>query len=238
MNQQLICPNTCGEIHEALLQMHPTKAPGPDGMPALFFQHHWHIVGKDITCFVLDILNGVSIPGKVNNTFITLISKIKALNTPKDFRPISLCNVIYKLVSKVLVNRLKSILPSIIHEGQSAFVPGHMITDNILVAFEHFHYMKKKRRNGGKGYMALKLDMSKTYDRVEWVFLEQRLTKLGFNTSWVRLIMECVTTVTHIVLVNSQATFHFQPSRGLPQEDLLSPIYIFSVHRGPCYFDK
>ena len=70
-------------------------------------------------------------------------------------------------------------------------VPGRMITDNILLAFEHFHYMKKRKRNGGKDYTALKLDMSKTYDRIEWVFLEQMLIKLGFHKSWVRFIMKC-----------------------------------------------
>jgi len=149
------------------MQMHPSKAPGSDGMPALFFQQYWHIISRDVSQFVLNILEGNSDPGTINKTFITLIPKVKAPSTPTEFRPISLCNVIYKLVSKVLVNRLKEVLPLIIHEAQSAFVPGRMITDNTLVAFEHFHYMKKRKRNGGKGYMALKLDMSKAYDRIE-----------------------------------------------------------------------
>jgi len=71
-----------------------------------------------------------------------------------------------------------------------------MITDNIIVAFEHFHYMKKRKRNGGKGYMASKLDMSKAYDRIKWKFLEQMLIRLGFHINWVRLIMRCVTSVS------------------------------------------
>jgi len=202
MNHRLLQPYTEAEILEAIMQMHPLKAPGPDGMPALFFQHYWHIVGKDVVQFVLNILQGNVDLATINKTFIALIPKVKAPSTPKDFRPISLCNVIYKIVSKVLVNRLKGILPAIIHGAQSAFVPGRLITDNIIVAFEHFHYLKKRKKNGGKGYMALKLDMSKAYDRVEWEFLEQMLIKLGFHARWVRLVMRCVTSVTYSILLN------------------------------------
>ena len=171
--------------------MHPTKAPGPDGMPALFFQHYWHVIGKDVIHFVRQILNGNINSSLINKTFITLIPKNKTPTTPKDFRPISLCNVIFKIVSKVVVNRLKELLPSIIHGAQSAFVSGRMIPDNIVVAFEHFHYMKKRKRNGGKGYVALKLDISKAYDRIEWSFLEQMLISLGFHRDWVSCYELC-----------------------------------------------
>jgi len=108
-----------------------------------------------------------------NKTFITLIPKMKTPATPKYFRPISLCNVIFKIVSKIMVNRLKEVLPSIVYGAQSAFLPRRMITDNIIVAFEHFHYMKKRKRNGGKGCMALKQDISKAYDKIKWSFLEK-----------------------------------------------------------------
>ena len=108
-----------------------------------------------------------------------------------DFHSISLCNVLYKLFSKVLANRLKKFLPSIITKHQSVFVKDRLITDNILVAFETLHCMKNYS-SGSSGYMAFKLDMSKAYDRVEWSFLEQLMRKMGFCDKWIDLIMVCV----------------------------------------------
>ena len=130
------------------------------------------------------------------------------------FRPISLCNVIYKLISKVLVNRLKSLLPSIVSENQSAFQARRVITDNILMAFETLHYMKTQQ-NGSTGFMALKLDISKAYGRVEWSFLECLLRKLGFHNRWVDLMMECITTVSYSILINGETSQTIYPSRGL-----------------------
>lgn len=126
-----------------------------------------------------------------NDTVIALIPKVQKPEKVTDLRPISLCNVVYKLISKILANRLKVILPEIITPTQSAFVPGRLISDNIIIAYELTHYMLNKRR-GGKGYAAIKLDMSKAYDRVEWSFLSQMMQKLGFCSDWIQLIMKCV----------------------------------------------
>ena len=107
-----------------------------------------------------------------------------------DFRPISLCNEIYKIISKVLANRLKLILPQLISPTQSAFVPRHLITDNVLVSYETLHAMHIRK----KGALALKLDVSKAYDRVEWGFLKGMMVKLGFSEVWVDRVMSCVST--------------------------------------------
>ena len=140
-------------------------APGLDGLPPLFYKQYWSKVGQEVTESVLAVLNSGMVPSQLNHTFLTLIPKIHSPRKVTDFRPISLSNVLYKFVAKVLANRLKTLLPNIIFEHQSAFIPGRLITDNILITHETLHHLKSKRA-GRMGYMALKLDMRKAYDRV------------------------------------------------------------------------
>ena len=166
MQQTLSSEYTVDEIKAALFQMGPTKAPRPDGMNALFYQKFWHIVGDNVVSAVLEFLNTGYMPLALNHTFIVLIPKIKNPVKVSDFRPISLCNVIYKIIAKVVANRLKQILPHIISPTQSVFVPRRLITDNVLVAYEALHTMQG-RKKGKTGTLALKLDVSKAYDRVE-----------------------------------------------------------------------
>lgn len=134
MNTELTRCFTKEEVAAALKQLHPTKSPGPDGMFGLFFQKYWSIVGTNVSNFVLNVLNSDMPISEINRTNIALVPKSKNLQRMTDFRPISLCNVVYKLISKTLANRLKAILPYIILENQSAFVANRLITDNVLVA--------------------------------------------------------------------------------------------------------
>ena len=148
MNVDLVKPFVKQDVDMALKQMASLKVPGPDGMPPIFYQHYWDSIGDDVSCVVLSCLNLDSIPASVNHTHITLIPKLKNLERVSDFRPISLCNILYKLISKVLANRLKNLLPHVVSESQSAFQSDKAISDNILVAFETLHYMKIKK--GGR----------------------------------------------------------------------------------------
>ena len=161
------CEFHVDEVWVALKKMAPLTAPGPYGMLPIFYKSFWHIVGEDVTTVVLKVLNSSVVPESLNFTFIALIPKVEQLRKVSDFRLISLCNVVYKLISKVLVNRLNFILAKAIPESQSSFLSRRLIYDNVLVAFETLHYLKKKTQ-GKLGYMALKLDISKAYDRVEW----------------------------------------------------------------------
>ena len=114
-----------------------------------------------------------------------------------------MCNVLYKVFSKVLAKQLKQFLCSLITENQSAFVKDRLISDNILIAFETLHSMKNYKSRGD-GFMALKLDISKAYDRVEWVYLERLMSRMGFCDRWINLIMICVKTVIYSILVNGE----------------------------------
>ena len=147
-------------------------------------------------------------------THICLIPKVKSPQQVTEFRPISLCNVVYRLISKILANRLKRVLDVVIDELQSAFVPGRLITDNVLVAFETMHCIDQ-RKKGKKALMAIKLDMSKAYDKVEWVYLETIMRKIGFHERWSSLIMMCATTVSYSMLINGKPKGKIILLRGL-----------------------
>ena len=160
--------------------MFPIKAPGPDGYPTHFFQHHWETCGDDVTRVVLKRVEGAESAECTNSTILVLIPKVKKPTLLSQFRPISLCNILYKIASKVISNILKLVLPNIISEEQSAFIPGRLITDNIITAYECLHFMKRNKAKKNQS-CALKLDMMKAYDRVEWCYLKAIMLKLGIT---------------------------------------------------------
>lgn len=144
MNDLLLAPFSEDEVSVALNSIGDLKASGPDGMPSIFFKRFWDILGNKVINEVMQILNeNQPVPEEWNQTTIALIPKVKQPERVTKLRPISLCNVLYKIVSKILANRLKGILPEIISSTQSAFVPGQLISDNILIAYEMTHHLLK-----------------------------------------------------------------------------------------------
>ena len=167
---------------------------------------------KDVTSSILSWLNTSILPHHINHTFITHIPKTNNPEYVHQYRRISLCNVLYKIFSNVLANCLKTLLPTIITEHQLAFTKDRLISNNILVAFETLHCLHKYNSRTSR-FMALKLNMSKAYDRVEWAFLEDLMRKMGFNERWINLTMICLKIVTYSILLNGEPRGLIQPSR-------------------------
>lgn len=217
-------PVTEVEIVHAVNQMGANKSPGPDGFSPIFFQQNWDIVGQSVIRFVLETFRTQMFPPHMNLSLITLIPKVECPEEISQFRPISLSNVVVKIISKVIANRLKMVINDLVNPTQCSFIPGRQACDNIIVTQEILHTMRRKV--GRVGTMAAKIDLEKAYDRVNWDFLRRVLQEVGFNSEMINLIMFMVTSAKLSVIWNGCRTEPFQPTRGLRQVDPLAP-YLF-----------
>eukprot|EP00253_Pinus_taeda_P033845 PITA_33845 len=219
---------TLGEVEEAVNSMPKDKAPGPDGFTINFYKACWHIIKQKVWDVVGDSRRSGSILKSINSTFIAIIPKGERANTTEKFRPIALCNVIYKTVSKVIANRLKPILLGIISEEQSGYVEGRQILDNILLAQEMIHTLHSRKETG----MLMQLDLSKAYDKVSWRYLEAILEAFGFCRQWISWVLALIKSSRFFILVNGAPSEPFSPSRGIRQGDPLSPFLFVILMEG------
>ncbi|KAL2540715.1 Uncharacterized protein Adt_01693 [Abeliophyllum distichum] len=219
-NLQLNRIPTLAEVREAIFSIDPDSVAGPDGFSSHFFQECWDIISDDVFQAVLDFFAGGHFPRGFSATSIVLIPKRDNACRWSEFRPISLCTVFNKLVTKLLNSRLSNILPQIISAPQSGFIPGRLIGDNILLAQELLHTLDTKVRGG---YAILKLDMAKAYDRLDWGFLISVLEGFGFDAIWIDRIQRCISECHFSVLLNGRPCGFFPSSRGLRQGDPISP---------------
>ena len=196
------------------------STPGPDGFNSTFFQKCWHIIVGDLMDAVGHFLEGEALPRGVTSTYIFLISKKQSPLGWSDYRPISLCNTLNKIITKVLNNRIKLLLPKLISPEQGGFVPGRLINENILLAQETIQGLNRKVRGGN---LILKLDMAKAFDRISWSFIAAVLRAFGFPVSFVNLISKSINNNWFSVLLNGTPTGYFK-STGESDKEILCPL--------------
>jgi hypothetical protein len=213
---------TLEEFKEVLFSMHSNKAPGAKVMNTTFYKRFWDLCGYIIYSTSKDWLQRGRFPPQRNKTNIVLIPKVENPTSIKDLRPISLCNVLYKIISKVLANRMKPLLSRYISIEQFSFIANRSILDNVIVVMETIHHMKCKVR----GEITLKKYISKAYDRVDWRYRLNVMSKMSFCEKWMKWIHICLGSIEYSAMVNRESVGPITLGRGPRQGDLLSH-YLF-----------
>ncbi|KAL0295131.1 UNVERIFIED_CONTAM: hypothetical protein Scaly_3109300 [Sesamum calycinum] len=216
------------KLKTAFFDIEEDKAPGPDGFSSGFFKAAWPVVGGEVTNAIIDFFKSGRLLKQLNATLLTLIPKVRSPNSVAEFRPISCCNVIYKVITKILVSWIREILELLISPSQNAFVPGRLISDNVLLAQELFSGYNQCRL---PPRCALKVDLRKAYDTVEWDFLTATLRMFGFPAIFIRWIEECVTSAHYSVVVNGGVHGFFAGARVPLEMPGIEPVPIIFRRR-------
>lgn len=202
------------------------KAPGLVGFTINFFHHCWDLLKHEVLEIVEESRQKHWVLPSLNATFFMLIPKETGATDPGKFRPISLCNVIYKIISKVIASRLKGILPFLISPEQTGYVEGRQILYGIILAHEVLHSLKTTKTPR----MLLNLDLSKCFDKLNWGFIRQMLLAFGFSPNWTNWVLSLISSAFFSILVNGYHSTTFSPSIGIRQGYPLSPfIFILMV---------
>lgn len=196
---QLTKEVTDEDVSKVLFDMPTNKSPGPDGYTCEFFKASWSVVEQDFTKAIQSFFIKGFLPKGLNTTIIALIPETDSSRQMKDYRPISCCNLIYKVISKIIATRLKRILPDFINMNQSAFVEQCLLMKNILLAME---FVKDYHKPKISSRCAMKIDISKVFDSVQWKFVLNTLAALNFPDVFIHWIRLCITTPSFSIQVN------------------------------------
>lgn len=212
--------NNAEEIKKVVFELNPNSACGPNGLTGCFYQNYWDIVGADIVKVVIAFFDGSSLPKSITHTNMVLLPKKDLIQSFPDLRPISLSNFLNKIISRIIHDRLEGFLPRLISQNQSGFVKGRNISENILLDQEIISDIRKR---GNPDNVAIELDMTKAYDRIEWTFLIKVLEKMGFDNNFVDMIWRLIANNWYSIILNGQSHGFFHSTRGVKQGDPLSP---------------
>ena len=221
-NQELIKPITLEEVTAAVKQLPAGKSPGTDTIPAEFYQALWEDIDGDILNFVTESIEHTHIAAELNISKIALLPKSEDRSRVQNFRPISLLNTPYKIVAKILANRMKPLLHHWILPSQTGFVPNRCILDNIFLVFEAIEWTLENYQD----LSMLLLDFEKAYDRVNWTFLRQVMTRMDFHPNWVNQVMALNEYASAAIIVNGEQSQTFNLERSVRQGCPLAP-YLF-----------
>lgn len=201
------------------------KAPGPDGYTVEFYRAAYKVVAYQVITAIQEFFTTGRLLKKINATANILVPKCPHPSKVTDFRPISCCNTIYKLISKILADRLNKYMPCIISVSQSAFIKRRRIIDNILLAQE---IVKDYSHSLGRPRCSLKIDVRKVFDSINWSFVISVMDSIGFPTTFLTWIRECITIQMFSIKVNGHLEGFFKGRKGLRQGDPLAP-YLFVI---------
>jgi hypothetical protein len=199
-------PITLDEVKETINKMPKEKSPGPNGWTQELFWAFFDIMGEDLHRAVEESRYSGHISGALNATFFALIPKVSKPETFNDFRPISLCNFVYKVISKIIANWMKDKLATSISYEQFGFLKDRLIFDSVGIVQECLHTAKTKKVNS----IILKLDLKKAYEKVSWQFLRMMLIQIGLKWEVTQWTMACVSSFNMFVLINGTSTDFFK----------------------------